>query len=164
MWNSYTDEEGNLHQDKTARHIYSQKYSFQKLGLYYEDCVSDELPLVGEAISRLPASIREARQQRIDRAILLLTSKKHLPESEHTTPDMDVPYLSPYLFWVENEAAELDSFVSEQEDIMVPPQRTTQLADYDIHSGTRRITKIRFADSHDHGYKISQSTSGHWWH
>lgn len=134
------------------------------MGLYYEDCVNEELPIVREAISRLPKEILEARKQRIERAIMLSVGKKTLPEEQHTKPENDVPYLAPYILWVESEAEEYDAFIGEFEDISLPPAKNVNIADYDNHSGVRRVTKVRLNDAHDHGYKISKSTSGHWWH
>lgn len=56
-------------------------------GLYHDDRMKDEVPVVAEALRRLPESMYVARMHRSHRAIQLSRNKALLPKEMWTTYD-----------------------------------------------------------------------------
>ncbi|KAI8086049.1 cytochrome b-c1 complex subunit 7 [Halteromyces radiatus] len=98
---------------KPAAKAYAGAAGYQQIGLKYDDLISEENPLVKEALRRL--EIAEPRQM-YDRAyrmrVAMQCSLTHsiLPKSEWTTHETDVRYLQPYIEEVSAEFAEREAF------------------------------------------------------
>lgn len=76
-------------------------------GLYHDDRMKDEVPVVAEALRRLPESMYVARMHRSHRAIQLSRNKALLPKEMWTTyDDPGNHYLQPYIDEVEKEDEE----------------------------------------------------------
>jgi hypothetical protein len=95
---------------------------------------TSEQPAVLEAINRLPKEVKMARDKRISRAMDLSFHKKILHESEWTPVEIDVPYLAPYIKWVEAEMEEHDAEVFARHDIPLPPYQKYDIG-HDFHAG-----------------------------
>ena len=83
---------------------YSKSY-FPSLGLVIDDCIYED-KYVKEAIKRLPRQIREDRDFRISRALLLSNNKEVLPKDEWTKWEDDLPYLKDLVEEVKKEFKE----------------------------------------------------------
>jgi len=86
------------------RWAYYQNH-YPKMGLLTDDILR-MYPDVTEALRRLPADQKYARDFRISRAMSLSMQKDELPRSEWTTPENDTPYLQPYIKDVQDEMNE----------------------------------------------------------
>lgn len=140
-WNKYSPSSGLTNADlawweKIEKFLVTREWKnseYRRLGLLYDDTIGDEDVIVIEAINRLPKEIREARERRIARAFDLGLHTDELPESEWTKMEDDVPYLQPYILWVEHEVDELDAQDIATQDFPMPP--TTLGSDYESFSG-----------------------------
>ncbi|XP_049816534.1 cytochrome b-c1 complex subunit 7-like [Schistocerca nitens] len=83
---------------------------FNKYGLHYDDCLDELNPDVAEALRRLPDSIKDERNFRINRALHLSMIKKYLPKEEWTKYEEDNKYLQPYLQEVVKERLEKEEW------------------------------------------------------
>eukprot|EP01080_Neovahlkampfia_damariscottae_P000320 gene320-6734_t len=133
--------------DKALVFSWWNSFSYRKLGLVFDDLASSEQPAVIEAINRLPKEVKIARSKRIGRAMDLSFHKKILDESEWTPIELDVPYLSPYIKWVEAEMEESDAEVFARNDIPLPPYQKYDL-DEMYHAGRGKMfqNKTRLID------------------
>ncbi|KAK9376912.1 cytochrome b-c1 complex subunit 7 [Lipomyces chichibuensis] len=83
---------------------------YRKMGLRYDDLISEENPIVQKAINRLPPKEYCDRVFRIRRAHQLSIMQQLLPKEEYLKPDEDVRYLTPYILEVEAEMKEREYF------------------------------------------------------
>ena len=72
-------------------------YLLTIIGLYVDDIIDTNHPVVIEAISRLSEQEQFDRTFRIRRAIHLHMKHEHLPRSEWTKPEEDRKYLWPII-------------------------------------------------------------------
>ncbi|AMD19482.1 HCL669Cp [Eremothecium sinecaudum] len=79
---------------------------YRKLGLRYDDLISEESDIAQTAIKRLPEQESYARVFRIIQAHQCEVTHHLLPKNKWTTPEDDVPYLLPYLLEAEAAVAE----------------------------------------------------------
>jgi len=77
----------------------------RQLGLLYHDIIAETAD-VDEALRRLPADVRIARDRRAKVAFDLDLKGILLPQHMWVRPDEDVPYLAPYLDEVVRERTE----------------------------------------------------------
>ncbi|KAJ2901082.1 Cytochrome b-c1 complex subunit 7 [Coemansia aciculifera] len=85
---------------------------YRRLGLRYDDLLTEETPVIQEAISRLNREEIDLRNYRHRRAFQLSLSHQELPSSEWTKAKDDVKYLQPLIAEVSQEYAERDAFNS----------------------------------------------------
>jgi ubiquinol-cytochrome c reductase subunit 7 len=104
---------------------------YAQYGLVLDDVLNDEDPVVIEAINRLPKDVKDARIRRITRAFDLNVNGKILPKSEWTPIEDDVPYLRPYVLWVENEMEEYDAERYTHIHVPIPPYGRVSADAYD---------------------------------
>lgn len=95
-----------------------------------DDLWNGELPSVMEALHRLPKEVYAAREKRVQRAQNLSLHRKILPQNEWTRPEDDVPYLYPYILWVEAEMEEVDADQMARNNILIPPLQKYNLDEY----------------------------------
>lgn len=107
--------------DKYLVMRYRKSFRYQQYGLVMDDFFNGELPHVAEALHRLPKEIYAAREKRLQRATNLSLQRKILPKEEWTKPEDDVPYLYPYILWVETEMTEVDADQIARNNIVIPP-------------------------------------------
>lgn len=103
---------------------------YAKYGLVHDDIFNSENAIVIEAINRLPLEVRNARDKRLSLAFDLSLHKTCLPSDQWTPVEIDVPYLSPYVAWVEAEMEEIDAEYMSRYDIPVAPLQRYDLEDY----------------------------------
>ncbi|KAL0483472.1 cytochrome b-c1 complex subunit 7 [Acrasis kona] len=106
--------------EKKSMYWLRLKNRYPKYGLLADDIISNESPVVMEAVNRLPQEIRDARTRRISRATDLVVNMKLLPDTYWTTVEEDVAYLQPYIRWVESEFEEHDSETLLRNDAPIP--------------------------------------------
>lgn len=58
-------------------------------------------------------------------------SQKELPKSQWTKPEDDIPYLRPFILWVQYEMEEMDAQKMSREDIAIPSYRAIGPDDFD---------------------------------
>ncbi|KAH3899542.1 probable Cytochrome b-c1 complex subunit 7 [Saccharomycodes ludwigii] len=93
-------------------HKFSDLSGYRKLGLRYNDLISEENPIVQTALKRLPTDESYARVYRIINAHQLELTHHLLPKDQQLKPSDDVPYLLPYILEAEasvKEKQELDN-------------------------------------------------------
>jgi ubiquinol-cytochrome c reductase subunit 7 len=90
--------------------VYPDLAGYRKVGLKYDDLISEENDVVVEALRRLPAAEQDARVFRIRRAFQCSLSHSELPKNEWITSEDDVSYLLPIIKQVELEFKERDEF------------------------------------------------------
>jgi hypothetical protein len=56
--------------DKRLVLMWRKSLRYEQFGLLYDDIIGDEVPLVNEALNRLPKAVKEARDRRITRVCL----------------------------------------------------------------------------------------------
>jgi ubiquinol-cytochrome c reductase subunit 7 len=106
--------------DKQAVLMWRSGMRYEQFGLLYDDIIGDEVPLVIEAINRLPKEVKEARDRRLTRAFDLSSNQKRLPKEQWTKWEDDVAYLKPYIAWVRSEFEEHDAEAMARSDIPIP--------------------------------------------
>eukprot|EP00325_Prymnesiales_sp_UTEX-LB-985_P024041 CAMPEP_0174722988 /NCGR_PEP_ID=MMETSP1094-20130205/39767_1 /TAXON_ID=156173 /ORGANISM="Chrysochromulina brevifilum, Strain UTEX LB 985" /LENGTH=106 /DNA_ID=CAMNT_0015923947 /DNA_START=16 /DNA_END=336 /DNA_ORIENTATION=- len=74
-------------------------------GLMYEDILIETAD-VKLALSRLPAEVLNAREQRLKRALVLSSQQRYLPDAVAEKIDPWQPYLAPYLNEIESSKKE----------------------------------------------------------
>ncbi|CCA71584.1 probable ubiquinol--cytochrome-c reductase [Serendipita indica DSM 11827] len=79
---------------------------YRKVGLRYDDLISEEREDVQKALSRLPDKESYDRVYRMRRAFQCDTMRRLLPKDQWTKPEEDVRYLTPYIREVEKEDTE----------------------------------------------------------
>ncbi|XP_015604047.1 cytochrome b-c1 complex subunit 7-like [Cephus cinctus] len=116
-WNSrnMANAEATRHEKsflETLRRIAFNTSGYNRYGLYSDDVINENMPMVKTALSRLPADIRDARSYRIIRAMHLDTFKIFLPEEKWITYEQDraYRYLRPYLEEAIAEKEEMHNF------------------------------------------------------
>ena len=85
---------------------------YRKMGLRFDDLLSEENPVAQTALKRLPEDESYARVFRIIRAHQTSLTQHLLPENEWIKASEDVPYLTPYILEAEaaaKEKADLDN-------------------------------------------------------
>ena len=135
-WQKYTeipDRELTLLErvDKSFILLHRNLSRYHQYGLVLDDVINDEEPIVIEAINRLPKEVKDARIRRITRAFDLSTNGKILPRNEWTPVEEDVPYLRPYILWVESEFEEYDAELHTRSHLPIPPVSKISADDYD---------------------------------
>ncbi|KIM26297.1 hypothetical protein M408DRAFT_194896 [Serendipita vermifera MAFF 305830] len=88
---------------------------YRKVGLRYDDLISEERDDVQRAISRLPEREGYDRVFRMRRAFQYDTMRRILPKEQWTKPEEDIRYLTPYI----QEAAKEDSERADWDNIDV---------------------------------------------
>ncbi|KAG7213647.1 hypothetical protein KM043_002893 [Ampulex compressa] len=85
---------------------------YNKYGLYSHDLLRREVPIIREALRRLPKDVLDARNFRLARAFQLDFLKIHLPEEKWITfeQDLEYRYLQPYLREIKAEKIEIYEF------------------------------------------------------
>lgn len=81
---------------------------YRKLGLRYNDLLSEENPILQTALRRLPEDESYSRNYRIIRAHQQELTHHLLPRNEWVTAKDDMNYLLPYILEAEAEAMERD--------------------------------------------------------
>lgn len=79
-----------------------------QLGLMTHDLMNGEH--IDEAVRRLPADLRNAREQRLKVGFDLFVKKQELPVAQQLSPEKEHPYLLPYLRLIEREDEERRAF------------------------------------------------------
>jgi hypothetical protein len=119
--------------DKLVVMAYYKSLRYREQGLVYDDLWDQEQPHVMEALRRLPVEVLIGRQKRLQMAFELSLHKKYLPREQWTPIELDVPYLTPYIMWVEAEMEEADAEQMAKNDILLPMFTKWNLKDY--HAG-----------------------------
>ncbi|KAL3278959.1 hypothetical protein HHI36_016477 [Cryptolaemus montrouzieri] len=83
---------------------------FNKLGLWRDDLLNEDLSEVQEALERLDPRIRDERNYRIIRACQLNIEKKILPRSQWTKFKDDKLYLTPIVEDILKEREEVEEW------------------------------------------------------
>ncbi|CAK9830303.1 Cytochrome b-c1 complex subunit 7 [Anthophora retusa] len=85
---------------------------FNQYGLYSNDILDFEHPLVGEALRRLPKIVLDARNFRMIRAMQIDALKVYLPKEKWVTfeQDQEYRYLEPYIRELVEERKEIYDF------------------------------------------------------
>lgn len=83
-----------------------QLSGYRKLGLRFDDLISEENPIAQTALRRLPEDESYARIYRIIRAHQTELTHHLLPQSEWVQAQEDIPYLLPYILEAEAAAKE----------------------------------------------------------
>ncbi|CAK9794959.1 Cytochrome b-c1 complex subunit 7 [Anthophora quadrimaculata] len=85
---------------------------FNQYGLYTNDVLDSEHPLMEEVLRRLPKNVLDARNFRMIRAMQLDALKVYLPKEKWITfeQDQEYRYLDPYLREVIEERKEIYNF------------------------------------------------------
>ncbi|CAL9738644.1 cytochrome b-c1 complex subunit 7, mitochondrial [Monosporozyma servazzii] len=81
---------------------------YRKLGLRYNDLLSEENPILQTALRRLPEDESYSRNYRIIRAHQQELTHQLLPRNEWVKATDDANYLMPYILEAEAEAIERD--------------------------------------------------------
>merc|ERR1712150_32665 len=89
---------------KVKKWAYYKSY-FPQLGLMTDDCIYADR-YVKEAVKRLPNDVRQAREFRMGRALILSHNKDILPKEEWTKWEEDQPYLNELIEEVKKEERE----------------------------------------------------------
>ncbi|KAJ9052259.1 Cytochrome b-c1 complex subunit 7 [Entomophthora muscae] len=90
--------------------VYPDISGYRRIGLKYDDLISEENDVVKEALRRLPVNVADARTLRLRQAFQLSVAHAELPKKKWTTPEEDSPYLMPIIKEVEAEFAEKEEF------------------------------------------------------
>ncbi|KAF8453484.1 cytochrome b-c1 complex subunit 7 [Terfezia claveryi] len=88
------------------RERYKDLAGYRKIGLLADDLISEEDPIVQQALKRLPPKASYDRVYRMRRAMQCSLSHTLLPPNEQTKPEEDIPYLLPYINELLREKAE----------------------------------------------------------
>lgn len=89
---------------------HNQWMGYRAFGLLRDDLLSDEHPVIKEALTRLPDQLHFDRTFRQRRAIQLNMNHEQLPKDQWVTPEQDQPYLFPIVLQVCKERDERDLF------------------------------------------------------
>ncbi|XP_045119462.1 cytochrome b-c1 complex subunit 7-like [Portunus trituberculatus] len=95
-----------------AKRFVFRASAFNQMGLYHDDCLYENSD-VQEALRRLPQSITDDRNFRMQRALHLSLTKKILPKEEWISYEEDRAkgrYLQPYLEEVIRERKEREEW------------------------------------------------------
>ncbi|KAI9301888.1 cytochrome b-c1 complex subunit 7 [Cunninghamella echinulata] len=98
---------------KPVAKVYASAAGYQQIGLRYDDIISEENPVVREALRRFEIAEPRAsydRAYRIRAAMQCSTTQSVLPKSQWTKPEEDIRYLRPYIDEVAAEFAEREAF------------------------------------------------------
>ncbi|KAG6798955.1 cytochrome b-c1 complex subunit 7-like [Apis mellifera caucasica] len=85
---------------------------YNKFGLYSDDIIYHDSPVVKEALRRLPKEVLDARNFRSIRAAQLDFLKMNLPKEKWITYEQDINYryLQPYIIEIVMEKQEVNEF------------------------------------------------------
>ncbi|SCU98782.1 LAME_0G00540g1_1 [Lachancea meyersii CBS 8951] len=93
-------------------HQFVKFSGYRKMGLRFDDLISEENDIAQKALSRLPEEESYARNFRMIRAHQSSLTHHLLPKTQWIKPEEDTPYILPFLLEAEAEAkekAELDN-------------------------------------------------------
>ncbi|XP_033333842.2 cytochrome b-c1 complex subunit 7 [Megalopta genalis] len=111
MFNRASRPGGGVAHDKLKKIAFNLA-GWNQYGLYTDDVLSENYPVVREVLRRLPKDVQDARTFRMIRAAQLDFLKTRLPKDEWITfeQDREYRYLKPYLKEIYEEIYEIYEF------------------------------------------------------